>query len=526
VLYRLYKRGKAGIFFQHTRCSMIQKRTLIIGAVIFGVYAIGVYVYFSTRPTSRYDCPIMMPDAAPIVLDDPADPLHHFTTINDASCLNQTRVYDIVAVKTVDDIRRALKVAQEKNIPVSIAGVRHCMGGQAFYNDAIVLDMTHFNRVVSLDETHKILTVESGATWHQIQEYLHPKNFAVKAMQSTDIFSVGGSLSVNAHGMDHMVGSVASTVRSFTMMFADGTIQKITQAEQPKLFNAVIGGYGLFGVILEVALDITDNVMYEFETTLLKCSEFPAFFQDIMKDNTYELMYAHLSTSPVTFLRDMIVYGYKKVPYTEPFPPLKKINLVSFRRFLINLSKRRSYAQVVKWVAEKYIDPAIYKYSGENLTSRNNIMHDSVEYLENVLINETDLLHEYFVPRNQLVPFIDQMRTVLKKSGIPVLNVSIRVVNKESIMLNYAPKDMFAVVLYLNQKVNKQALEKMEQLTRDLIDVTLGHNGTFFLPYQLCFTSAQLHKAYPNIDALFALKKEYDPSLRFMNSLYAKYAPK
>jgi hypothetical protein len=147
----------------------------------------------------------------------------------------------------------------------------------------------------------------------------------------------------------------------------------------------------------------------------------------------------------------------------------------------------------------------------------------SVEYLENILINKTDILHEYFIPRAHFVPCIKQMKLVLQKSGIPVLNASVRAVHKEEIMLNYAPEDMFAIVLYLNQKVSTRALRAMEKLTGDLIDVVLSFNGTFFLPYQLYFTSQQLHASYPRIDAFFALKRKYDPSLVFMNCFYKKY---
>ena len=489
-----------------------------------GIYGICTYIYFSAKPIFRDYCPITMPNKAPLILDDPIDPLHHFKTINDASCLNETRIYDVVTIKTVDDIYKALKLAREKKLHISIAGRRHSMGGQSFFKDALILDMTHFNRIIALDEKNKILTIESGATWHQIQLYLHPKNLAIKAMQSTDIFTVGGSLAVNAHGMDHTIGSMISTVKSFTIMLANGTIQKVTLEDQPELFNAVIGGYGLFGIILEVELEVTDNVMYERDATILNYQEFPTFFEKIMQEKTYDLFYAHLSTSPLSFFKDMVIYGYKKVKHEGPFKPLGKISLVNLRRFLINLSKRRQYAQIFKWIAEKYIDPTLDKVRKKNLISRNEIMHDSVEYLENVLINETDILHEYFIPRKNFIPYIDQMRTLLQKSKIPVLNASIRIINKESNMLNYAPQDMFAIVLYLNQRVDKSSLQAMEKLTKDLIDLTLKFDGTFFLPYQLYYTREQLQKSYPNIDAFFALKRKYDPSLLFMNNFYAKYA--
>ncbi len=468
-------------------------------------------------------CPITLADQAPIALEDPNYPQHQFKTINDASCLNETRVYDVIKVKTTDDIYKALKLAREKNLHIAIAGRRHSMGGQAFYNDAIVLDMVHFNRILCLDEKNKLLTVQSGATWHEIQLYLHPKNLAVKAMQSTDIFTVGGSLAVNAHGMDHTIGSMISTVKSFTIMMADGNIRTATPQQNADLFNAVIGGYGLFGIVLEVTLEVTDNVMYQRDAAVINYKEFPAFFEKLTQENRYGLFYAHLSTSPLSFFKDMIIYGYKKIDHEGAFEPLGKISMVNLRRFLINLSKRRQYAQVFKWIAEKYIDPTFDRLRTKNIVSRNEIMHDSVEYLENVLVNETDILHEYFIPRKNFIPYIEQMRTLLQNSKIPVLNASVRIINKESNMLNYAPEDMFAIVLYLNQRVDRESLRAMEQLTKDLIDLTLKFDGTFFLPYQLYYTREQLEKSYPNIDAFFALKRQYDPTLLFMNKFYAKF---
>jgi len=500
------------------------KKILPLLATLGALYLFGTYFYFSRQPISKNSCPITMPDQLPFVLHDPADPQHQFTTINDASCLNATRVYAIVPIKTIADIRQALTTARAKNLPVSIAGVRHSMGGQAFFTDALVLDMTQFNRIIALDETAKTLTVESGATWHDIQLYLHKKNLAVKAMQSTDIFTVGGSISVNAHGMDHLAGSVGGTIKAFSLMLADGSIQTVSKTEQPELFKAVIGGYGLFGVILEVTFEVVDNVMYTRDTIFLDYQEFPDFFDQVIKDNSYSLFYGHLSTSPLSFFKDMIIYGYTTIASTEPIAPLGSTSLVGLRRFLLNLAKRRSYAQVFKWLAEKYIDPALEKRQNKNTLSRNEVMHDSVEYLENILLNETDILQEYFIPRRNFAACIEQIGALLRASNIPVLNASVRIVHKEDILLNYAPEDMFALVLYLNQRVNKRALLAMQTLTRELIDLVLNYEGTFFLPYQLYFTQEQLKQAYPNIDEFFALKRAYDPTLMFMNKFYAKYA--
>ena len=144
-------------------------------------------------------------------------------SINDASCLNRTEIYGVVEVRSVDDIAKTLAFARDNKLSVTTAGVRHSMGGHAFRKGGIVLDMRGFNRIV-LNESTRSVTVQPGATWHDIQNVLHPR-FAVHAMQSTDIFTVGGSISVNAHGMDHQAGALAKSIKSMRVMLADGSLQ-------------------------------------------------------------------------------------------------------------------------------------------------------------------------------------------------------------------------------------------------------------------------------------------------------------
>jgi FAD/FMN-containing dehydrogenase len=83
---------------------------------------------------------------------------------------------------------------------------------------------------------------------------------------------------------------------------------------------------------------------------------------------------------------------------------------------------------------------------------------------------------------------------------------------------------MFGVVLYLSQAVTRHGNAEMAAVNRDLIDAAIDQGGTFYLPYQLNYSRAQLRAAYPNIGEFFDMKRQYDPSLRFMNQFYEKYA--
>jgi FAD/FMN-containing dehydrogenase len=84
---------------------------------------------------------------------------------------------------------------------------------------------------------------------------------------------------------------------------------------------------------------------------------------------------------------------------------------------------------------------------------------------------------------------------------------------------------MFAVVLYLNQNITAEDTERMRRVTEQVIDLAISLDGTFFLPYQLSYSPAQLQQAYPEIEAFFAAKKQYDPDLVLTNTFYETFAP-
>src|SRR6185312_6630176 len=245
---------------------------------------------YSAAPSAPKDCDFIFPrandDSKPTTITAPSDLAFEQKGgyVNDASCLNKTPVYGIIKVKNVEQIREALKFARDNHLTISIAGQRHSMGGQTFTPNGIVLDMRHFNQL-RLDTPGNTLNAQTGATWQQIQYFLDPQGFAVKAMQSINIFTVGGSMSVNAHGIAHRPGPLASTVRSFRIMLADGEIKNASPEENPELFRSALGGYGLFGVLLDVDLQVVKNEVYERNTKYMGYKDVAGFYEREITNN-------------------------------------------------------------------------------------------------------------------------------------------------------------------------------------------------------------------------------------------------
>jgi FAD/FMN-containing dehydrogenase len=345
--------------------------------------------------------------------------------INDASHLNKTAVYGIVKVTSVEDIQYAVQFARDHKLKVTAAGSRHSMGGHTFVKDGLVLDMRGFNQV-RLDKEHKILNVQSGATWKQLQLFLDPQGLSVKAMQSINIFTVGGTLSVNAHGIAHHPGQVAPTVRSFRILESNGEIKNCSPAENSELFRHALGGYGLMGIILDVDLDVVENEMYIWKTHYMDYKDFAAYYQRNVDGNPgIGLAYGRLSMSPATFLSETAMHTYEKAHTEVPVVPLKLPGYVWLDRFIINFSKTGDFGRRVRWTMEKYGEPRVHNCLSRNeamsreegcFVSRNQEMYDSMDYLENRL-KDTDILQEYFIPREKMEQFVDGLRSIVRGTG-------------------------------------------------------------------------------------------------------------
>ena len=97
------------------------------------------------------------------------------------------------------------------------------MGAQQFAEGSLMLDMTRFTRVLSLDRAKGIVDVEAGIMWPALVEYLlkaqegRPRQWGIAQKQTgADRLTIGGALSANVHGrglkMKPFIGDVESFV--------------------------------------------------------------------------------------------------------------------------------------------------------------------------------------------------------------------------------------------------------------------------------------------------------------------------
>ncbi len=436
------------------------------------------------------------------------------------------RVEDVL---TVEQIQAVVREARERGFKVSISGSRHSQGGHTYIEGGVVLNMRGFNRIRAIDPAAMTVTVESGATWDELQRAIAPEGLAIKVMQSSNIFTVGGTLSANAHGRDIDVTQVVEVVERFGLLLADGSVVEVSPDENAELFSLVIGGYGLYGVILDVTLRVTRDELYEQRAVSMDYTEFPAYFaQQIKRDPEVVLMLARpsIDPDPGVFLRELVVVTWRRAGdgQSGSFELTEEDNVLR-DKFFFGLSRRFDWAKPLRWTLQKEIELGVGQ---PRIVSRNNAMRPPLaplELLDYRSSRDTDIVQEYYIPVDHFVSFMDRFREILIAGKMNVLSSTVRYVTLNATpALAYAPQDdVFAVIQMSNvgQLPDEQA--HAEAVTRQLVDAALEHDGTYYLTYQLYPTPEQLHGAYPNARHAFERKRFYDPDEMFTSQFYERY---
>ena len=438
--------------------------------------------------------------------------------VNDVTGMTPVQMVAVIQPESTEEVAELVK---RTTGPISIAGGKYSMGGQTAVQNGVQLDTQKLNHVIAFNPEQKLLTIEAGANWRQVQELIDPYGLSVKIMQSLADFSIGGSLSVNVHGRYMGAGPIILSVEQIKIVLADGSIVLASPQENSDIFYGAIGGYGALGVITEVTLHLTENVKVKRINDVMSISQYSSYFSEqIHSDRT-------------AIFHNAIIYP----------PDFKKVRAVTFKQTDEPLTisarlrplaaptrKRQKQLKIVaasdfgKELRKLYDDAYFVK---QPVMMRNYEASLAVALLEPISMQDKSFaLEEYFIPVEKFDDFYPQMIDILKKHQVNIINISIRHANPDSgSLLAWAQTEVFAFVIYYQQGTDEQSKKQVGIWTRELIDSALANGGTYYLPYQLHATEEQFQRAYPRAAEFFKLKERLDPENKFSNLFLERYRP-
>jgi FAD/FMN-containing dehydrogenase len=448
-------------------------------------------------------------------------PVHSLVTTN-LVVANVTGLYsvEVARIETPTTAPQVAAMVRGWSGRVAVGGGRYSMGGQVACRGGLHLDMRAMNKLVWIrPEAHRV-RVQAGMRWRELQDILDPLDLAVKTMQSYANFTVGGSISVNAHGRYVGHGPVGNTVQALQLVLADGAIIEAGPHENTELFRAAIGGYGAAGVIVEVELELADNVRIERRVDEVPLERYVQHFEQFVLSDPASVLHNADLLPPAFDAPVCVTWRTTAKPLTE-----------SAR--LVPHGQRYGLEQNAIWVMTELPGGQRLRKSVVHplLTRKPAIKRLNHEASLDVAGLEprtrslsTYVLQEYFVPKRNFLVFAQGLAVTLGRFKVEALNVSIRHSPADRVsLLPWAGEDVFCFVLYHKQRTHAAAIERVGRWTRELIDLALANEGRYYLPYQPHATQEQFERAYPEAAALRTIKQKVDPGAKFSNEMWARY---
>jgi FAD/FMN-containing dehydrogenase len=460
--------------------------------------------------------------------------------VNDVhSRLNETNVDQVATPKTVDELIAAVQHAKQSRRSVCVSGSRHAMGGQQFAEDGVLIDMRHLNRVLSFDRMRGLIDVEAGIQWPDLLKYLYEnqahdqddgQNYNAEAwafrqkQTGADDLTMGGCLAVNIHGRGLAMKPFIDDVESFTLLTPGLEVLTVSRTQNASLFGLVIGGYGLFGIVVSVKLRLSHRRIVKRHVVIAQLSEVPKLFAARKAEGyLYGDFQYSIDTGSDTYLNQGVFACYQTLPQ-QNLPPETQKEL-----------GEKDWVDLLT-LAHVKPDEAYKKYAAYYLSTQGQLYESdkhqmSIYPLDYHLAVDphmghvgTEMITEVYVPLEKLPTFFNQVKADFLRDNTQVVYGTVRLIDKDTeSFLAWAKADFACIIFNLHIEHSVTAIAAAQLAFNGLIDRALALGGSYYLTYHRWARKDQVLAAYPQIPAFLAQKLSHDPDELFQSNWYRHY---
>ena len=169
----------------------------------------------------------------------------------------------LVRVTTTEQISKIMRLAYEREIPVTVRGSGTGLVGAAVaIEGGILLETTKMNKILELDRENLTVTVQPGVLLMELAAFCEENDFLYPPDPGEKSATIGGNISTNAGGMRAVkYGVTRDYVRSLTVVMPDGEILTLgakvaKNSSGYSLKDLIIGSEGTLAVIAEATLKL------------------------------------------------------------------------------------------------------------------------------------------------------------------------------------------------------------------------------------------------------------------------------
>ena len=196
------------------------------------------------------------------------------------------RLPDAVArPKSAEEVANIVRWAAQNDVPVAARGAAHSQGGQSLADQGLVLDMAWLGRIQLLGQG--LVRAQGGAPWGAIVEALRGTGRLPRVLADIPEVTVGGTLSAGGFGTtSHRYGLQLGQIEQMDVVTGTGEQVRCSPCRNADLFDAVRGGQGQFGIIIDAWIRLREagERIRQYELRYRDFDRFASDFEQLLDE--------------------------------------------------------------------------------------------------------------------------------------------------------------------------------------------------------------------------------------------------
>ena len=426
-------------------------------------------------------------------------PQRNFTFRNWASNIQATIPY-YYQPETEEQLIRIV----QQHSKVRIVGTGHSWSALCPSEEALI-NLDKYSKVLSIDKVAKTVTVQPGIKLWQLNEYLDTQGMAMTNLGSISKQSLAGAISTATHGSGIQFQVLASLVRSFTLIKANGSKVSLDKEKNKEVFNLSIISLGSLGLVSEITLSISEAFRLHDRTVAIGFDEMLANLDDYIQNTD------HFKIWWFPHVDKAVIYQYDRTQDAPNDSRLRQwlqdevLSVIGYRTlvFIGNLfpSLRPFFNQILILSFKKPLDRIEKSYKVFNVPAPP--IHRETEWAFDVR-DAAEILAAY----KKMIDLSEHKINFIQE---------IRFVRGDEFALSpaYRRDSMWVGCYLIGEKGWPELLADFEKLAR-------SYYGRPHWGKEFSIDKAHLSSQYPEIEAFNRLRKECDPTGKFENKMISE----
>ena len=438
---------------------------------------------------------------------------------------------------SIDECRHVIEWCRENELTVCPRGSGRSYGDMALNDGQVLLDVTGLNRIIEFDEGQRQIRVEAGVRLIDIFREVHHRNLTLPSSPTESHSSVSGAICANVNGKDGWrVGSFANQVVSMKMLLANGELVEIDRSHE--LFNVVVGGMGLTGVIVEATLQLKPIRSPFLEVTCIPAHDVDALLETLANvEQSHDLVVVWVDAyARGARIGRSVIHAAKWIERDDSDEERRAYVEAGYKRLdshrRLGLAVHEFFGPLLSLMlnAQRLMLPAFnrlyYAMNGLKRTlgcSSYSELFLKFSFEASFTVPPAHLVcgpHGYTLqvtfPKGEAREAIVELLEICQTSPCPPVTTVLRAHRRDDGLISFS-EDGYSLNFEFHPK--KRHRDASREVVDQLLDATIRRGGKLHLTKDHVATPEQFRRLYPRYQQLLQYKRELDPGALFTSDL-------